>query len=180
MGWGSSTRRGGGRKLRARPRNFVFLGFRREESGMSREFCRDVPDPWRCSKSLCKKTSCAFFVPYKSHSYVPFAANSLRPRNTIGAKNGRLKSMQPLPQYWIKFLDTWLQDFCPVLGWGLATLRRRARLVPASALDKKSVSPWITVRVLAPPQLQHHVEVSPKRYRWQRPTTVVDLLEQPL
>ena len=67
MGWGSSTRRGGGRKLRARPRNFVFLGFRvfrREESGMSREFCRDVPDPWRCSKSLCKKTSCAFFVPY--------------------------------------------------------------------------------------------------------------------
>ena len=57
MGWGSSTRRGGGRKLRARPRNFVFLGFRREESGMSREFCRDVPDPWRCSKSLCKKTS---------------------------------------------------------------------------------------------------------------------------
>ena len=65
MGWGSSTRRGGGRKLRARPRNFVFLGFRREESGMSREFCRDVPDPWRCSKSLCKKTSCAFFVPYR-------------------------------------------------------------------------------------------------------------------
>ena len=40
------------------------LGFRREESGMSREFCRDVPDPWRCSKSLCKKTSCAFFVPF--------------------------------------------------------------------------------------------------------------------
>ena len=63
VGWGSSTRRGGGQKLRARPRKFVFLGFRREESGMSREFCRDVPDPWGCSKSLCKKTSCAFFVP---------------------------------------------------------------------------------------------------------------------
>ena len=29
MGWGSSTRRGGGRKLHARPRNFVFLGFLR-------------------------------------------------------------------------------------------------------------------------------------------------------
>ena len=26
MGWGSSTRRGGGRKVRARPRKFVFLG----------------------------------------------------------------------------------------------------------------------------------------------------------
>ena len=25
---------------------------------MSREFCRDVPDPWECSKSLCKKSSC--------------------------------------------------------------------------------------------------------------------------
>ena len=68
MGWGSSTRRGGGRKLRAPPRNFVFLGFRRQESGMSREFCRDVPDPWRCSKSLCKKTSCAFFIPYLGRS----------------------------------------------------------------------------------------------------------------
>ena len=71
MGWGSSTRRGGGRKLRARPRNFVCLGFRREESGMSQEFCRDVPDPWRCSKSLCKKTSCASFVPYKHKLFSP-------------------------------------------------------------------------------------------------------------
>ena len=46
MGWGSSTRRGGDRKVRALPRKFVFLGFGREESGMSREFCRSVPDPW--------------------------------------------------------------------------------------------------------------------------------------
>ena len=53
MGWGSFARRGDGRKVRARPRKFVFLGFRREESGMSRDFCRDVPDPWQCSKSLC-------------------------------------------------------------------------------------------------------------------------------
>ena len=33
MGWESSTRRGGGRKVRARPRKFVFLGFRLVESG---------------------------------------------------------------------------------------------------------------------------------------------------
>ena len=31
---------------------------------MSRENRRDVPDPWGCSESLCKKSSCAFFVPY--------------------------------------------------------------------------------------------------------------------
>ena len=30
---------------------------------MSR-FCWDVPDPWGCSKSLHKKSLCAFFVPY--------------------------------------------------------------------------------------------------------------------
>ena len=36
MGCGSSTRRGGGRKVRALPRKFVFLGFGREEPGMSR------------------------------------------------------------------------------------------------------------------------------------------------
>ena len=64
MGVGSSTRRGGGRKVRALPRKFVFLGFRREESGTSRDFCQDVPDPWGCSKSLCKKSSRASFVPY--------------------------------------------------------------------------------------------------------------------
>ena len=69
MGWGSSTRRGGGRKLRALPRKFVFLGFRREESGIFRNLCQDVPDPWRCSKSSCKKSSCAFFVPYQNCNF---------------------------------------------------------------------------------------------------------------
>ena len=38
------------------------LGFEERQSGMSREFCRDVP-PWVCSKSFCKKSLCAFFVP---------------------------------------------------------------------------------------------------------------------
>ena len=61
MGWWSSTQRGGGRKFRALARKFVFLGFRREESGMSREFCWDVPDPWGCSKSLCQKKFVCIF-----------------------------------------------------------------------------------------------------------------------
>ena len=63
-GWGGGTRRGGGRKVRALPRKFVFLGLLRKEPGMSWEFCRDVPDPWGRSKSLCRKGLCAFFVPY--------------------------------------------------------------------------------------------------------------------
>ena len=58
VGWG------GGQKVRALPREFIFLGFGREELGMSRQFGRDVPDFWGSSKSLCKKRSCAFFVPY--------------------------------------------------------------------------------------------------------------------
>ena len=37
-GLGFSTGGGGGRKLRALPRKFVFLEFPREESGMSRDF----------------------------------------------------------------------------------------------------------------------------------------------
>ena len=32
-----------------------FLGFRGREPGMLREFRRDVPDPWGCSKYLCKR-----------------------------------------------------------------------------------------------------------------------------
>ena len=27
----------------------------------------------------------------------------------------------PQPQHWIKFLDPWVHDLYPVLGWGLAT-----------------------------------------------------------
>ena len=69
VGWGSSTRRGGGQKLRARPRKFVFLGFRREESGMSQEFCRDVPDPWGCSKSLCNKNFVRIFRSLSSRGF---------------------------------------------------------------------------------------------------------------
>ena len=30
---------------------------------MSREFCRDVPDPWGCSTSLCKKVRAHFSFP---------------------------------------------------------------------------------------------------------------------
>ena len=55
MGWGSSTGRGGGRKLRALPRNFVFLGFRREESGMSRKSLPGCPGPLGVFKKLVPK-----------------------------------------------------------------------------------------------------------------------------
>ena len=33
------------------PRKFFFLGFGREELGISREFCRNIPDAWGLSKS---------------------------------------------------------------------------------------------------------------------------------
>ena len=50
--------------VRALPRKFVFLGFRREESGMSREFMRGCPGPLGVFKTFVqKKSPCAFFVP---------------------------------------------------------------------------------------------------------------------
>ena len=61
------------RKVRALPRKFVFLGFQREESGMSREFCRDVPDPWGCSKSLCKKKFVRIFRSLIKEPRLPFS-----------------------------------------------------------------------------------------------------------
>ena len=60
MGWGSSTRRGGGRKVRALPRKFVFLEFRREESGMSRNFARMSRNPG-VFKRLVRKMFAVFF-----------------------------------------------------------------------------------------------------------------------
>ena len=50
-------RRGGGRKVRALPRKFVFLGFRREESGMSREF---AGMSWGVQKVCAKKVRVHF------------------------------------------------------------------------------------------------------------------------
>ena len=38
------------------------------------------------------------------------------------------------PQYWIKFLDPWMHDFYPVLGFGPRTGRTQLFLTPA--LDK--------------------------------------------
>ena len=61
MGLGSSTRRGGGRKVRALPRKFVFLGFRREESGMSREFAGMSRTLGGVQKVCASKVPCAFF-----------------------------------------------------------------------------------------------------------------------
>ena len=39
---------------------------------------------------------------------------------------------RPQPQYWIKFLDPWMQDFYPVLGFRIG----RTQLFLTPALDK--------------------------------------------
>ena len=75
------------------------LGFRGREAGMSREFCRDVQDPWGCSKSLCKKSSCAFFVPYFStsnRSYSDILRSPCRtPRGRWGQGPGSVDPRHP-------------------------------------------------------------------------------------
>ena len=71
-GWGGGLppEGGGGRKVRALPRKFLFLAFRREESGMSREFCRHVPTPGGVQK-VCAKRVCAHFsFPNYTHTSV--------------------------------------------------------------------------------------------------------------
>ena len=48
----------------------------------------------------------------------------------------RERSPTPQPQHWIKFLDPWMQDFYPVLGWGLAPVWGRTQLFPTPILDR--------------------------------------------
>ena len=43
-------------------------------------------------------------------------------------------SSRPQLQFSMKFLDLWVRDFCPVLGWCLAVIGRAQ--LPAPALDK--------------------------------------------
>ena len=104
MGWGSSTRMGGGRKLRARPRNnFVFLGFRREESGMSREFCPGCPGPLAVFKKFVQKNFVRIVRKaadtFKFLRHVMRAIWSVRPRcshRCLSLKESPLKPVQSL------------------------------------------------------------------------------------
>ena len=63
MGWGSSTRRGGGRRVRAHPRKFVFLGFEGGKLGCSGNFAGMFRNP-EVFEKLCKNGLCSFFGPY--------------------------------------------------------------------------------------------------------------------
>ena len=52
---------------------------------------------------------------------------------------------RPQPQYRIKFLDPWLHDFYPALGWGLAT-SGASTIPPSTRTGIKIWSPRIEVR----------------------------------
>ena len=43
---------------------------------MSRELCREVPDPRGCSKSLCTKSLCSVADPYPKNLLIFFASKS--------------------------------------------------------------------------------------------------------
>ena len=58
MGWGSSKRRGGGRKVRALPQKFLFLGFRRRNLGSPEIFAGMSQTPGGVQK-VCAKKACA-------------------------------------------------------------------------------------------------------------------------
>ena len=63
--WGGGLPREGvvAEKVRALPRKFFFLGFRRQESGMSRNFA-GMSRTLGVFKKFVQKSSFAFFVPY--------------------------------------------------------------------------------------------------------------------
>ena len=67
MGVGTSTRRGGGRKVLSLPQKSVFLGFRGRELGMSQESCRDGPAKVR-GRAKCLQKFC--LPSEKKHSSV--------------------------------------------------------------------------------------------------------------
>ena len=45
-------------------------------------------------------------------------------------------SSRPQPQYWIKSLDPWMEDFFISVGLGFGTRSGRTQLFPTPALDK--------------------------------------------
>ena len=63
MGWGSSTRRGGGRKVRALPRNFATLGFEERNLGCPGNFAGMSRIPGGVQKMCAKKVRAHFSLP---------------------------------------------------------------------------------------------------------------------
>ena len=66
MGWGSSTRRGGGRKVRAHEpslESLSSLGFKERNLGCPGNFARMSRTPGGVQKVCAKRSSCAFCVP---------------------------------------------------------------------------------------------------------------------
>ena len=54
---------------------------------MSRQFCRDVPDPWRCSKSLCKKKFVRIFRSLFLRSFLEILPTSKRGPDELRAES---------------------------------------------------------------------------------------------
>ena len=73
---------------------------------------------------------------FGNHSAPPNCCDVSRRRNFSSAEleSGNAPS-RPQPQYWIKFLDSWVQEWYLLLGCGLAPLILRVQLLPAVALD---------------------------------------------
>ena len=65
MGWGSSTRRGGGRKVCALPRSLSSLGFEERNLGCVGNFAGMSWTLGGVQKVCAKKRLCAFSVPSK-------------------------------------------------------------------------------------------------------------------
>ena len=105
MGWGSSTQRGGGRKVRALPRKFVFfVGFRREESGMSRDFAKMSRTPGGVQKVCAKKVRAHF-------SFSMYACLGCTRRGLYSAK-GRVSAFEA-PSIKRSLLRTLLRTLVP-------------------------------------------------------------------
>ena len=85
VGWGLSRKGVVAGKFVPSLKSLLFIGFRREESGMSREFCRDVLDPWECSKSLCKKVRVHFSFPILGTDPLDLTLESASPSPAPGS-----------------------------------------------------------------------------------------------
>ena len=81
-----STRRGGGRKARALPRQFVFLGFERGNLGCPGNFAgmsRPAGGGGGCSKSLRKTKFCGHFRPLNKKNTCALAVFDTNLRNSM-------------------------------------------------------------------------------------------------
>ena len=130
VGWGSSTSRGGFQKVRYVLRNPGKPNFLARYPGILPGYPGGAREVW---ERKVRVQSLRNFETLHSRELRVADWNV----SSVVLESGDASGAFLQPQYWINFLDPWMQDFYPVLGWGWAPVYQKLSGDPIASMFSK-------------------------------------------